>query len=121
MPEWTLRMSPEEYLKRYPEGPNAAEAREAIAAAEDPEEVPDEPSEELADVDAVASETRQTKGEILMAVITDDGEQFRLTFYRLGDDLVADEAESFTVDNYATACSTAFREFHKEARDAGAF
>lgn len=27
---WGLKISPEQYLERFPEGPNAAEAREAI-------------------------------------------------------------------------------------------
>lgn len=34
---WDKTMSPEEYLRRYPDGPNAAAAAEAIAAREDEE------------------------------------------------------------------------------------
>lgn len=41
MPEWTLKTSPEEYLERFPDGPNAELARQVLdEAVVDPEAPP---------------------------------------------------------------------------------
>lgn len=45
-PQWTLSMSPEEYLERYPDGPNAELAHEVLGhAAPEEEAAPEEPGD----------------------------------------------------------------------------
>ena len=88
-----------------------AELEAALAAAEPKEEVP---------VVEEGPLTRKVRGEISSVTLWDDGTTSGVTVSRVGDDGDV-EAETLSTDNYASACSTAFRLFHDEARKAGAF